>query len=51
MPFVKVYIHFIWSTKNREAFLYSPDLRNEIWLHIKDNAIKKGIFIDTINGY
>jgi putative transposase len=51
MPFVKVNIHFIWSTKNREAFLDSPDLRNKIWLHIKDNAIKKGIFIDTINGY
>jgi putative transposase len=33
------------------AFLDSPDLRNKIWLHIKDNAIKKGIFIDTINGY
>jgi REP element-mobilizing transposase RayT len=27
MPFVKVYIHFVWSTKNREPFLDSSELR------------------------
>ena len=51
MAFVKVYIHFIFSTKNREPFLDSPSLRKKIWGHIKENAKAKGIFIDTINGY
>ena len=51
MAFTKVYIHFIWSTKNRESFLDSPELRKKVWEHIKVNAKEKGIFIDTINGY
>ena len=31
--------------------LASPDLRKNVWKHIKDNAVEKGIFIDMINGY
>ena len=51
MPYVKVKIHFVWSTKNREPFLASAELRKKVWIHIKDNAGSKGIFIDMINGY
>ncbi|MEY4931361.1 MAG: hypothetical protein RI909_2085 [Bacteroidota bacterium] len=51
MPFVKVYIHFVWSTKNREPFLDSYELRTGVWKYIKENAEQKGIFIDMINGY
>jgi len=51
MPFIKVYIHFVWSTKNREPFFYSPELRLKVWQHIKENAKVKDIFIDMINGY
>ncbi|HEX6893032.1 MAG TPA: IS200/IS605 family transposase [Chryseolinea sp.] len=51
MPFIKVMIHFVWSTKNRAPFLASPELRMRVWKHIRDNAAEKGIFIDMINGY
>ncbi|NQW36807.1 MAG: IS200/IS605 family transposase [Flavobacteriales bacterium] len=51
MPFIKVYIHFVWSTKNREAFLSSKEIRRKVWQHIRENAKEKGIFIDFINGY
>jgi putative transposase len=51
MPFVKVYIHFIWSTKNRVPFLDSINLRTKVWNHIRENAKKKDIYIDHINGY
>ena len=51
MPFVKVYIHFVWSTKNREPFLATKELRQMMWNHIKENAKSKGIFIDYVNGY
>jgi REP element-mobilizing transposase RayT len=51
MPYIKAYIHFVWSTKNREHFLDSPELRDKVWRHIKENATLKEIFIDTINGY
>ena len=51
MPFVKVYIHFVWSTKNREPYLNSFELRKKMWQHIRENAKEKGIFIDFVNGY
>jgi putative transposase len=51
MPYVKVYIHCVWSTKHRFPFLNNPDLRLRVWQHIKENSIKKGIFIDFVNGY
>ena len=51
MPFVKVYIHCVWSTKNRIPFLETKELRLKMWNHIKENANEKGIFIDFINGY
>jgi REP element-mobilizing transposase RayT len=51
MPFLKVYIHFVWSTKNREPLLDSKELRTKVWNHIRENAKRKGIFIDFVNGY
>lgn len=51
MPFVKVYIHFVWSTKNRTPYLKTLEIRNAMWQHIKQNASNKGIYIDSINGY
>jgi putative transposase len=51
MPFVKVYIHFVWSTKNRIPYLETKEIRTAMWKHIKENADKKGIFVDHVNGY
>lgn len=51
MSFIKVYIHFVWGTKNREPFLDSIKIRQIVWQHIRENAKEKGIYIDFINGY
>ena len=51
MPYIKVYIHFVWSTKNRYHFLSSPELRGKVWKHMRDNAKKKNIYIDFVNGF
>lgn len=51
MPFIKAYIHFVWSTKNRIPFLETEDLRFKVWNHIRENAKQKDIFIDVVNGY
>jgi REP element-mobilizing transposase RayT len=51
MPFVKVFIHFVWSTKNRYPFLDSKEKRELVWKHIYENAKKKDIYIDFIGGY
>jgi putative transposase len=50
MPFVKVMIHSVWGTKNREPFL-TQEVRPVIIDHIRQNAKSKEIFIDRINGY
>ena len=51
MPFVKIYIHFVWSTKNRIQTLNTPELRKHVWQHIRENAVGKDIFIDFVNGH
>lgn len=50
MPFTKVCIHYVWSTKNREPVLTKP-LRSLLFDHIRKNANQKEILIDTLNGY
>lgn len=50
MPWIRVWLHFVWSTKDRTPFL-KDDIRDKIFEHIKDNAKEKGIYIDFINGY
>lgn len=41
MPFIKVYIHFVWSTKNREPYLATSSIRKQLWEHITENAKKR----------
>lgn len=50
MSFIKVYVHYVWSTKNRHPFL-TDSIRANVFHHIKENAREKNIFIDFINGY
>lgn len=51
MSFIKVWIHFVWSTKNRKPYLDSIEVREKVWKHITENAKEKGIYIDFINGH
>ena len=51
MPFIKVYIHFVWSTKYRIPYLDTLELRQKVWQHIKENAVAKGIHVDYVNGH
>ena len=50
MSFVKIWIHAVWGTKNREHVLEKTMLES-VCDHIKENGKLKGIFIDCINGY
>jgi len=47
---VRVWIHFVWSTRDRRALL-QDEIRLKIFHHIRENARQKGIYIDFINGY
>ncbi|WP_337866821.1 IS200/IS605 family transposase [Ignavibacterium sp.] len=48
MPFINIYLHVIWSTKNRSKII-TRELKPLLIEHIKSNAFLKGIFIDRIN--
>ncbi len=50
MSFIKVYVHFVWSTNNRIPFL-TKNIRNDVLEHIRENAKTKNIHIDFINGH
>jgi len=50
MPFIKVWIHFVWSTKGRQPVLID-EFRDKLFAHIKENAKEKKIYLDRINGY
>ncbi len=48
--FTKLYVHCVWSTKNREKILTKP-LRKKLFAHIKENCVKKEITLLEINGH
>jgi len=50
MGYIKIWVHLVWSTKNREPLL-TREYRTDIFSHIRENAEKKGIYLDFINGY
>ena len=49
MSYIKVLIHYVWTTKDRIPYLKDP-IRDCIIKHICTNAKQKGIYIDHING-
>lgn len=50
MPFIKLWIHAVWSTKNRAPILLHG-IRQNIFKHIKDYGALKNICVDTVNGH
>jgi putative transposase len=50
MSWISIWIHLVFTTKNREPFLH-PGIRQLVFQHIKQNATAKGIYLDSINGF
>jgi putative transposase len=50
MPYLYIWIHFVWATKNR-APLLTKNIRQDVFKHIKDNGSLKNIHIDFVNGH
>ncbi|WP_417588295.1 IS200/IS605 family transposase [Owenweeksia hongkongensis] len=50
MSWVRVWIHMVFSTKNREPFL-TDGIRQKVFSHIMENAKKKEIRLAIVNGY
>jgi REP element-mobilizing transposase RayT len=49
MPYVSIWVHLIWATKNRHPYL-KKEIRPILIQHIQENAFCKGIHLDFING-
>ncbi|MEW6685953.1 MAG: IS200/IS605 family transposase [Candidatus Edwardsbacteria bacterium] len=45
----KVWIHLIWTTKERFPYL-NKEIKNDVIFHIKEKGGNEGIHVDTING-
>ncbi|NJD22967.1 MAG: IS200/IS605 family transposase [Melioribacter sp.] len=50
MSYIKIWVHIVFGTKNREQFLLK-EIKEKVIQHIIDNSHLKNIFIDCINGY
>ncbi len=48
MPYTKIYLHIVWSTKDRKP-LITKELKPLLLNHIIENSKTKIIFIDSIN--
>lgn len=51
MSWVRIWVHLVFSTKNREQTLRNQDVRTQLYEHIRNNASKKEIWLDSINGH
>lgn len=49
MPYIKIWIHLIFSTKNRIRYI-TKDIKEKLISHIFENAKQKGIYLDKVNG-
>jgi len=47
--FVKIYIHYVFSTKNREPYIV-PELENRLWAYMGGIARKNNMEAIAING-
>ena len=50
MSFVKIWVHLVFATKDREPLL-KKEFRYDVHKHIIENCHEKEIFLQAINGY
>ena len=50
MSFVKIWVHLVFATKNRNPLL-TKEIRYDVHKHIMFNCKEKNIYLQAINGY
>ncbi len=51
MSWIRIWVHMVFSTKNRISFLNTRSIRFRVFQHIRENAKEKGIWLDCVNGH
>ena len=47
--YYKIWLHFVWSTKNRERII-TRELKQKLIYHFKEYGDDNNIYVDTANG-
>lgn len=50
MSYVKIWIHTVWTVKNRKPVI-SQENRKILFEHIHKNGLEKDILVETVGGY
>lgn len=50
MSFVRIWVHLVFSTRNREQII-RKDFRQGLYSHIIENCREKEIFLQAVSGY
>ncbi|TKC02079.1 IS200/IS605 family transposase [Pedobacter cryotolerans] len=50
MSYIRIWVHLVFATKNREPLL-TKEVRYKVYEHMIENCKEKSIFLQTINGY
>jgi REP-associated tyrosine transposase len=50
MSYVRVWVHLVFTTRNREAY-FTSDIRKKLFAHIAANAKSKDIYLEAIGGW
>jgi putative transposase len=51
MSYCQVYLHYVWTTRLRNPFLNSKEVRQKVWSHITLNGKKKKINVIITSGH
>jgi putative transposase len=50
MSYVRIWVHLVFTTKNRESY-FSKEIRDKVISHIISNAKAKNIYLEAIGGW
>lgn len=50
MSYTNVYIHYVWAIRKRKPLLLQP-YRQKLFDHMYQNALRKGVYLDRVNGF
>jgi putative transposase len=51
MSWVRIWVHLVFTTYKNAPFFNSPEIRNQVFNHIRENAQIKNIWLDSVGGH
>jgi len=51
MSWIRIWVHLVFSTKNRQPFLKTPEVRKSLFEHLRENAKEKKIYLNSVGGF